>query len=603
MTTAATGTRFLAPPTDTSRPTLRGWFGMAASTHWMATGAAQSVLERGGNAFDAAAAAGFVLHVVEPHLNGPGGDMVAIIAPVQRDVPEIVVGQGPAPRGASIEAFAAMGMTEAPAAGALAAAVPAAVESWLSILEEHGTWELADVLVYAIDYARNGIPCSPKLAGVIETMAPHFREHWPTSAAVWLTDGVPSEGDLIRNPAYAAVLEQLAETAAAESRVAGIRRARDLWRGPIAESIAAFVATPHRHSDGIDRAGVITARDFAELTVPREAPLVRKFRGVDVVKAGFWSSGPVLLQALGILDVVGESGSIDPSTVEGIHNITEAMKLAMADRDAYYGDAYGVPEFVRDHLLSPEYCADRARLITGEASAGFRPGAVPGHRPFIPPAATPDRTGSIGTGEPTVARNGETRGDTCHVDVVDRWGNFVSATPSGGWLQSSPAIPGLGFCLGTRLQMTWLDPAAPSALMPGRRPRTTLSPTMLMADGAPVVALGTPGGDQQDQWQLLYLLRTVVGGYAPQEAIDAPMFHTTAVTSSFWPRVRSERGLVVEDRVGSDVVDGLRERGHDVTVSSGWSLGRLSMVGRDPSNGMLCGAANPRGGLGYAAGR
>ena len=596
-------TRFLAPPVDTTRPTLRGRFGMAASTHWLASGAAHSVLERGGNAFDAAVAAGFVLHVVEPHLNGPGGDLVALVAPDGRGRPEVIVGQGPAPRGASTEQFTAMGLTEVPASGALAAAVPAAVESWMSVLEEFGTWEFADVLDYAIGYARTGFPCSSQLAGVIETMAPHFRQHWPTSEEVWLADGVPAEGDLVRNPAYAAVLEQLAAASTAGSRVEGIRRARELWRGPVAEAIVDFVRAPHRHSDGGDRAGVISVADFTELTIPRERPIEFDFRGHTVVKAGFWSSGPVLLQALGILDAASRTRSIDPATAEGIHTVVEAMKLAMADRDAYYGDATPVTEVVRAHLLSSAYCSGRADLITDTASDEFRPGVVPGTDPFIPPEASPDGGAAMGTGEPTVARDGSTRGDTCHVDVVDRWGNMVSATPSGGWLQSSPSVPGLGFCLGTRLQMTWLDPTSPSALAPGRRPRTTLSPTMVMAGDATVVALGTPGGDQQDQWQLLYLLRTIIGGFTPQQAIDAPTFHTTAITSSFWPRVRSGRGLVVEERVGDDVVDELRRRGHDVVVSHPWSLGRLSMVGRDPVDGQLCGAANPRGGLGYAVGR
>lgn len=595
---------FTAPPCDTTRPTLRGWFGMAASTHWIASATAHSVLERGGNAFDAAVAAGFVLHIVEPHLNGPGGDMVAIVATAAGNGPEVVVGQGPAPRAATIESFGAMGLTEVPGAGALAAAVPAAVESWLTILQDFGTWELSEVLRYAIDYARQGVPCSEKLSGVIDTMAPHFREHWPTSAAVWLPEGVvPTPGSIIKNPTYAAVLEQLATASSSGSRLTGIKRARELWQGPIADTVSRFVATPHRHSDGRDHPGVITVKDFTDLEIRREPPLVHNFRGTEVAKAGFWSSGPVLLQALGILDVVAHSASVDPATVEGIHNITEAMKLAMADRDAYYGDDGTTSEDLYDHLLSPEYCARRAHQISETASADMRPGAVPGRQPFLPPAFHSTGVDIAGTGEPTVARSGETRGDTCHVDITDRWGNFISATPSGGWLQSSPAIPGLGFCLGTRLQMTWLDSESPSGLSPGRRPRTTLSPTMLLTDGVPTAALGTPGGDQQDQWQLLYVLRTIVGGYSPQQAIDAPTFHTTAITSSFWPRVRSARGLVVEDRVGSAVIAGLRERGHEVTVSSGWSLGRISMVGKDPDSGLLCGAANPRGGLGYAVGR
>ena len=222
-----------------------------------------------------------------------------------------------------------------------------------------------------------------------------------------------------------------------------------------------------------------------------------------------------------------------------------------------------------------------------------------------------------------MSESGSTRGDTCHIDVVDRWGNIVSVTPSGGWLQSSPAVPGLGFCLGTRLQMSWLDERSPSALRPGRRPRTTLTPTLVIADGVPLMAMGTPGGDQQDQWQLPMLLRMLVGGYTAQEAIDAPTLHTTAMIDSFWPRTWTPAGVVIEDRAGADVIAGLRARGHDVTVAGGWTLGRLCAVGRSErdrragdnggDNGgnsgggvtgaVLWAAANSRGMSGYAAGR
>lgn len=216
---------------------------------------------------------------------------------------------------------------------------------------------------------------------------------------------------------------------------------------------------------------------------------------------------------------------------------------------------------------------------------------------------TPLESTDATAGEPTVSRSGETRGDTCHVSVVDRWGNTASLTPSGGWLQSSPTIPALGFCLGTRLQMTWLDERSPSALVPGRRPRTTLSPTMVMRDGEVVAGLGTPGGDQQDQWQLLYLLRTIVGGYQAQQAIDAPTFHTTAAVGSFWPRTWTPGGLVAEARLGARVLDELDRRGHRLTVSGDWTLGRLCVVTRDPATGRVGAAANPRGAQGYAAGR
>jgi gamma-glutamyltranspeptidase/glutathione hydrolase len=335
-----------------------------------------------------------------------------------------------------------------------------------------------------------------------------------------------------------------------------------------------------------------------------------EFRGHTIAKTGPWGQGPALLQTLAILAGF-EDRYLDPSTELGAHTILEAQKLALADREAYYGDT-DVP---LAYLLSEEYCASRRDLITEQASHEFRPGTVPGREPYVPQLRTEytppalARSGvasgpaGLGVGEPTVAPSGETRGDTCHIDVVDRWGNMVSATPSGGWLQSSPAIPELGFCLGTRLQMTWLEPGTPSTLTPGQRPRTSLTPTLVLRDGRAVTALGSPGGDQQDQWQLPYLLRTIVGGYAPQQAVDAPTFHTTSMPGSFWPRTWEPGGAVVEERLGEDVIEGLKRRGHVVTVAGGWTLGRLSAVVRDPATGVLQAAANPRGAQGYAAGR
>ncbi|RDD84028.1 gamma-glutamyltransferase family protein [Streptomyces parvulus] len=580
---------------------------MSAATHWLATGAAQSVLERGGNAFDAAVAAGFVLHVVEPHLNGPGGDMVLLLSEGAGE-PQVLVGQGPAPRAATIEHFRARGLGEVPGAGALAAAVPGAVEAWLELLQTQGTWRLADVLAYAVHYAEEGYPAGAQLCAVLATMREQFERDWPTSAAHWLPTGVvPTPGQRLVNPGYARTLRRLVKVSEAEgrTRVAGIAAAREEWRGGfVARAIEDFVGTPHPHSDGESHAGVITAEDLLSFRPHLEQPLSLTFRGVDVVKAGFWAQGPVLLQALAILDALGDDVLLDPSTGRGAHTIIEALKLAMADRDAYYGDAaHGA--FDPSVLLSPEYARARAALIGESASVVQRPGRLPGATPYIPPTpdSRPGTTGRQGTGEPTVSADGVTRGDTSHIDVVDRYGNMVSATPSGGWLQSSPTIPALGFCLGTRLQMTWLDPFSPSALTPGRRPRTTLSPTMLVRDGAAVASLGTPGGDQQDQWQLLYLLRLLVGGYAPQQAIDAPAFHTTHAVSSFWPRVWQPAGVVIERRAGSELIEELRRRGHDVTVSPDWSLGRLSTVTRDAATGTLSGAANSRGAQGYAAGR
>ncbi|MEQ4519573.1 gamma-glutamyltransferase [Pseudarthrobacter sp. B907] len=605
----------------TTRPTLQGTFGMTASTHWLATASAQAVLERGGNAFDAAVAGAFVLQVVEPHLNGPGGDMTGVFVTADAlSHPVILMGQGPAPAAANREHYLAEGLELVPGAGGLAAAVPAAFDAWLLLLRDHGTWELSDVLAFATGYARDGHPIVDRVGTTIETVKDLFTEHWPTSAALWMPDGkIPAGGDLVKNVAYADVLDRLVaagdsapgDGGAAEgtgSREARIDAARREWsEGFVAKAAVEFLAAPHRHSSGTDHAAVITEADFASCSASYESATTLEFRGHTIAKTGPWGQGPALLQTLAILDGFPDE-YLDPSTALGAHTILEAQKLAIADREAYYGDNT-VP---LDYLLSPEYAAQRRQLITDRASHKFRPGTVPGHEPFIPPLRTeylpPSSTGEgellfAGVGEPTVMPSGETRGDTCHIDVVDRWGNMISATPSGGWLQSSPAIPELGFCLGSRLQMTWLEDGAPSTLAAGKRPRTTLTPTLVLKDGKPVTALGSPGGDQQDQWQLLYLLRTLVGGYSPQEAVDAPALHTTSIPGSFWPRTWTPGGAVVEDRLGEPVIDELERRGHVVTRAGDWALGRLSCVVSDPETGLLKAAANPRGAQGYAAGR
>lgn len=596
---------FTPPPTFTTRPTLSGSFGMSASTHWLATATAQSVLERGGNAFDASVAAAFVLHVVEPHLNGPGGDLVGIFHAADASHPEILMGQGPAPAGATIEHFRAEGLDLVPGAGALAAAVPGAVDAWLLLLRDHGTWELADVLAYAIGYARDGHPLLPQAAATIARVAELFRDEWTTSADLWMPEGAPPEaGSIVRNPAYADVLDGLIHASCTVrddgpvGRAARIDSARHEWRtGQVAQEAAAFAARPHRHSAGGHHAGLITTDDFARFEAGYEPASSVTFRGRTVAKAGAWTQGPALLQALAILEPLADD-LLDPSTEAGAHTLLEVQKLALADRDAWFGD--DVVDL--DTLLDEDYLAERRALLTGEASVEFRPGSPGGATPFRPPLRTDRGVVEASTGEPTVARTGATRGDTCHLDVVDRWGNIVSATPSGGWLQSSPTIPSLGFCLGTRLQMTWLEPGAPSSLLPGRRPRTTLSPTLVLRDGVPEFAVGTPGGDQQDQWQLPVLLRMIVGGYTAQEAIDAPSLHTTAMPESFWPRTWTPAGAVVEDRLGDAVIEGLERRGHRITRAGDWSLGRVSAVGRR-ADGTLWAAANPRGMQGYAAGR
>jgi len=597
---------FTSPPESQTRPDLRGTFGMCATTHWLASSTGQAVLERDGNAFDAAVAAAFVLHLVEPHLNGPGGDLTAILTTAADPTPQVLVGQGPAPHGATEAHFRTQGLDLVPGAGGLAATVPGAVDAWLLLLRDHGTLELADVLAYAVSYAEHGYPLVPRVAATVESVRELFTRHWTTSADCWLVDGrAPAADQLRTNHPYARLLRRIIQAGdLAGTREQRIDSARAEWRAGVAEEAVALLSVPHRHSSGTDHAGVLTVADLAAYRATWEPAVTAKFRGYTIAKTASWGAGPALLQALLILAGYDDA-ELDPQTIDGAHHVLEALKLALADRDAYYGDpdvAAGERPVPLDVLLSPAYADERRRLITERASEELRPGQVPGYRPYRVPRRE-DGAGTAGTGEPTMSPTGETRGDTCHLDVVDRWGNLISATPSGGWLQSSPHIPALGFCLGSRLQMSWLDPAAPSRLRPGRRPRTTLTPTLVLRDGVPISALGSPGGDQQDQWQLVYLLRTLIGGYTPQQAIDAPTLHTTAVAGSFWPRTWTPAGAVVEDRLGDQVIEGLVRRGHRVTRAGDWSLGRLSSVSRQPDTGELSAAANSRGNQGYAVGR
>ncbi|MFJ4682373.1 gamma-glutamyltransferase family protein [Streptomyces sp. NPDC088789] len=606
----------------TTRPTLQGTFGMVSSTHWLASQAAMAVLEDGGNAYDAAVAGAFVLHVVEPHLNGPAGEVPILLAPAGGDV-RVLCGQGVAPAGASVGHYRALGLALVPGTGPLAAAVPGAFDAWMLLLRDHGTKSPAEVLKYAIGYAEHGHPPVENVGATVESVRELFETEWTTSADVYLPGGqAPRPGEPFRNPALAATWRRLlAETAGAGDRESRIEAAREVWRsGFIAEALVRQSRRPTLDTSGEHHTGTLTAEDLAGWSAHYEAPVTYDWNGWTLCKAGPWSQGPAFLQQLALLPQ-----ELPPyGSAEYVHLLVEGCKLAMADREAWYGDAAEVPVA---ELLSREYNDQRRELVGERAALGLRPGS-PGGRTArlcrqIGAGANGEPGGSsMGAGEPTVARpaartapgeprvgaDGLTRGDTCHLDVVDRWGNMISATPSGGWLQSNPVVPELGFPLGTRLQMTWLEEGLPNSLTPGRRPRTTLTPSLALRDGVPVLAFGTPGGDQQDQWQLHFFLavalrHTVRGGLDLQGAVDAPNWHNESFPSSFYPRGTRPGSVTVESRMPAEVVAALRDRGHDVTVGEPWSEGRLCAVARDPRTGILSAAANPRGMQGYAVGR
>jgi gamma-glutamyltranspeptidase/glutathione hydrolase len=602
----------------TTRPEIIGTFGVVASTHWLGTAAGMAILEKGGNAFDAAVATGFALQVAEPHLNGPAGEVPILLYSERNGRIDVICGQGVAPAAATIDTYRDLGLDLVPGTGLLAAVVPGAFDAWMLMLRDYGTMELADVLETAIGYAETGCALVPRVTQAIATVRDLFLAEWPSSAAVFLPNGkVPEPHRLFRNPTLARTYRRLIAEAKAGggTREARIEAARSVWyRGFVAEAIDRFCRTTAvMDTSGERHRGLLTGDDLAGWSASVERPLTYDYHGHTLCKTGPWGQGPVALQQLALLKGFDLDG-MDPAGTDFVHVVTESAKLAFADREAFYGD----PDFVDvplETLLSDEYNDRRRRLVEDHASLDLRPGTITGYGsdPVVPAASTVQKhalaAAALGGGEPTVARLGEmdvsadgaSRGDTVHVDVIDRWGNMVSATPSGGWLHSSPVIPELGFPLTTRGQMFWLVEGTPASLQPGKRPRTTLTPSLALRDGAPYMVFGTPGGDQQDQWSLHVFLRHIHHGMNLQEAIDSPEFHTSHFPTSFYPRESRPGHLAVEGRLPKKAQAELRRRGHHVEVEDDWSIGRVTAAAKDGE--LLKVGANPRFMQGYAAGR
>jgi gamma-glutamyltranspeptidase / glutathione hydrolase len=595
-----------------SRPQLHGTVGAVSSTHWLASAAGMAMLDRGGNAFDAAVAAALVIEVVEPHLNGPAGDVPIMVYDATAGEARVVCGQGPMPKAATIAAFRDRGLDVIPGSGLLAACVPGAFGAWMCLLRDYGRLRVQDVIEPAIGYAEHGYPLLPKAAAMIEVLAPLFRDEWLESGRTYLRGGVaPSPGECVRNPDLAATFSRiLAEAKAATSSREGQADAAItvFYEGFVAEAIDKFVPTTEMiDSTGDRNSGLLTGDDMASWRPGIEDPVALAYRGRYLVhKPGPWSQGPVFLQQLALLEGFDLAG-MGFGSAEHLHTVVEAAKLAFADREAWYGD----PEYAdvpMSELLDGGYAERRRQLIGPEASGLLRPGAPGGRRAWIPPVAEvtrvsePDWISQLGSGIPTVVVHTAASGDTCFVTAADRDGNMVAGTPSGGWLKSSPVVPTLGFPLGTRGQMAWLAEGHNNSLAPGKRPRTTLSPTLVLRDGEPYLAFGTPGGDQQDQWTLNFFTNHVDFGMIPQAALEALAFHTDHVPTSFTPHTAKARALVVEQGAEPAVLRELQQRGHEVDVVAAMSLGKVCVTGIGRAGDVIAGAS-PRGEQAYAVAR
>lgn len=596
----------------TTRPEILGTFGVVTSTHWLGTAAGMRMLELGGNAFDAAVACGFVLQVVEPHLVGPAGEVPIIFHSARTGKTEVLCGQGVAPARATIDHYTSQGLDMIPDNGMLATVVPGSFDAWMTLLRDHGEMELAEVMAPAIHYARHGHPLLARVSDMIAGLGDFFLNEWPTSAGLFLPGGsAPAANGLFRNPRLADTWERIVREAEASgrSREMRIEKAREcFYKGFVAEAIDRFVQrTEVMDASGHRNRGVLCADDMACWAASYDRPQVYDYHGYRVHKTRPWGQGPVFLQTLALLKDF-EIGAMPATGPEFIHTLTEAMKLAFADREIYYGD----PAFTDvpiEKLLSNAYNGGRRRLIGETASLELRPGVIEGYdeqvRRMTDVLSRLSRVSDPGTvaSEPTLADMRAPRsGDTVHLDAIDRHGNMIAAMPSGGWLQSSPVIPELGFMLNSRAQMYWLEPGLPASLEPGKRPRTTLTPTLVHKQERPYMVFGSPGGDQQEQWQLLLFLRHVHHGLSLQQAIDLPMSHTSHFPNSFYPRSRKPGHLALEEGFGEETISALRSRGHVLEIAPQWTIGRLVAASRD-ADGLLHAAATPRLMQAYAAGR
>ncbi len=572
----------------TTRPVVSGTQGVVTAGHPLVAMAGLRMLMAGGNAFDAAVAAGFAAAVVEPTASYTlCGECVALVYDVRRGDTRALSGQGTAPALATIPFFRGRGLDRIPTGPAadahLSFTVPGAVDAYLTLLETHGTRTVSEVLAPAVHYAERGFPMYEYMHRMLEmpeTRA-QFDVYPPGGHDVFYPGGrVPPVGALFTQPALAGTLRRLveADTQARGHRAAGIAAARTrFYHGDVAAMIGGF-------SERLG--GLLRAADLAGYRAQFDTPARITFAGREILGQSVWTQGPVLLQALGMLDTL-DLRALGHNSAAYIHTVTEALKLAFADRERYYGDPQHAKIPVAE-LLSPAYARERAALIKMDRAA-----------PAAPLPGDPWRQGAAGSGAPAPARVAETgtpapvADGTTHIAAIDRDGNLIALTPSGGVFRKSAFAPELGCTLSTRSEMFVLEDGHPNALAPGKRPRTTLVSYLISEHGVPTTTVGCPGGDDQAQADLQIVLNLLIFGMNPQQAVEAPRFSTQTLVNSFYPRAYKPGVLNVEPGIPPGTRAELAALGHTVTEIGACGVGAV-VTRRDPETGVLSAGADPR---------
>lgn len=572
------------------RPVVYGTQGVISSGHYLTSMAGMRMLLAGGNAFDALVAAGFAAAVTEPiAAYSLAAEGVFMLYHAESGDLLSLSGQGTAPRRATVEYYQSQGLDEIPTGPGpqahLSFTLPGVVDAYLSLLERYGTKSVGEVLAPSIHYSERGIPNYDYMLDRLRTpvTTSQFDQYPPGGMGVFFADRqLPRAGSLLVQKALGSTLRKLvdAESAALGHRLAGVRAARDsFYTGEVAQIIA-----DSSQSVG----GIMEMEDLAAYHAEYETPAKTLFKGHEIHCQSFWTQAPVLLQALNILENFDLKAMGHNSTAY-VHTVTEALKLALADRQAYYGD----PNFATvpmDGLLSKDYAKERASLIDRDKA-----------HPELPPAGDPWRYSGV-AGAPRAAYSAEAAssdggsgddGGTTHVSVIDRDGNMVCATPSGGSFGKSVFFPELGCALSTRIEMFNFEDGHPNRLEPGKRPRTTLVNYIVTRDGVPVMTIGCPGGDHQAQGNMQLILNSLVFGMNPQEAVEAPRFASQSVTNSFYPHTYYPGQLAVEPAMPAQTVDELKALGHDITLVASAGMG-ATVSTRDPDTGVLASSGDPR---------